>query len=279
MTVSIYDLETRATALANKYSQYSEQKPLKQERPDDAFELQYQQLEDLVDSLSQKAEDVHTISSRAVVAQLNAEIRRGKAQLRQELPKIHKLARKKNKPKPQGEASGSSSLNGSLRQSKCLSPEELEDRYQRLADLELRMEAIHDGISMQVPDRKGKAPVGIQDLEIRIDGLTEDGRGRDKSYYEQTETSKAFRGEFELAKIRQDKDLDDISRGVTQLKHIADDMGQELNKQSDLVEVMETKLDQNNADIRTVNAKLKHTLTSVCAQIRSQRVLCVATKA
>lgn len=54
---------------------------------------------------------------------------------------------------------------------------------------------------------------------------------------------------------------------------------QELNKQSDLVEVMETKLDQNNADIRTVNAKLKHTLTSVCAQIRSQRVLCVATKA
>lgn len=53
--------------------------------------------------------------NRAVVAQCNAEIRRGKASLRGDFPKLHKLARKKPKLAAKNGGVGGS-LDGSLRQ-------------------------------------------------------------------------------------------------------------------------------------------------------------------
>jgi hypothetical protein len=48
----------------------------------------------------QKAEAVQSERNRAVVAQCNAEIRRGKASLRLDFPKLLKLAKKKVESSP-----------------------------------------------------------------------------------------------------------------------------------------------------------------------------------
>jgi len=265
MVESIYDLETRATSLARKYAAYldDEENKRKRERPTDAFETLYQQMEDLVDDLVQKAEAVQSERNRAVVAQCNAEIRRGKASLRGYFPKLHKLARKKPKLAAKNGGVGGS-LDGSLRQAS----EIMEDRMERLAELQRRVDAISDGVSMAAPqDPKGK---GLAGLDVRIDHL-QSHEGRDASYFQRTETSTAFRDEYERHKQQTDADLDDISLGLNALKEIAGSMGEELHKQEDLVDVMESKADTANAEVRTVNAKLKSTLT----QLRSSRNLCM----
>jgi hypothetical protein len=66
-----------------------------------------------------QAEAVQSERNRAVVAQSNAEIRRGKASLRGDFPKLHKLARKKPKLAAKNGGLGGS-LEGSLRQVRTL---------------------------------------------------------------------------------------------------------------------------------------------------------------
>jgi len=49
---------------------------------------------------------------------------------------------------------------------------------------------------------------------------------RDASYFQRTETSTAFRDEYERHKQQTDADLDDISLGLNALKEIAGSMGE-----------------------------------------------------
>merc|ERR1712129_117799 len=78
-----HDARVRVETILQKYAQYGdEEKKKKKEKPSDAFEELYQQMEDNKDFLAQKSEDVKDEQDRAVAAQLNAEIRRGKAALR-----------------------------------------------------------------------------------------------------------------------------------------------------------------------------------------------------
>jgi len=222
----------------------------------------------------QKAECVQVERRRGEAAnapRLNAEIRRGKSQLQQDLPKLLKLAKKKgnNKGKKIVGEPGSS-----LRQTKGIAPHELEERHRRIAELEARVREIPDGVSMGTAQDKGKSSVlGLHGIEIKIDSITGEGASmsQDASYYEHTEESRQFKSEFELAKIRQDKDLDEISKGVDTLRNLAGDMGEEVSKQEGVISTMEVQVDAVNSEIRSVNARLKQTLTSV----RSSRDLCM----
>jgi hypothetical protein len=154
----------------------------------------------------------------------------------------------------------------------------MDDRMERLTQLERRVDAISDGVSMAAPkDPKGK---GLAGLDVRIDHLRSHGahllalltlalhthtpvesvvpfgtagrsplfasairdssdpercgrhgvygyaEGRDASYFQRTETSTAFRDEYERHKQQTDADLDDISLGLNALKEIAGSMGE-----------------------------------------------------
>eukprot|EP00238_Polyblepharides_amylifera_P008032 CAMPEP_0196580358 /NCGR_PEP_ID=MMETSP1081-20130531/28582_1 /TAXON_ID=36882 /ORGANISM="Pyramimonas amylifera, Strain CCMP720" /LENGTH=269 /DNA_ID=CAMNT_0041900207 /DNA_START=95 /DNA_END=902 /DNA_ORIENTATION=+ len=260
MSVSIYDLEIRANTLVKKYERFAEKEEPKKERPTDAFEQLFQQTEDSVDQLREKAEGAASESNRAVVARVNAEVRRGKHNLAQtNLPMLIKLARKKDKSKAPDVAGPSS---GATKPSKGISTEELEDRHNRIAELEANLLAIPDGVHIPAAAPKGKAKVVSSSHEIRLDIINEGGLGRDATYYQSTEQSRAFRQEYELAKRRQDDDLDDISRGLGKLKDLANNMDEELGKQTDLVEAIDHKMDNTNADLRSMNTKLKQTITS-----------------
>uniref|UniRef100_A0A7S0N8C7 t-SNARE coiled-coil homology domain-containing protein n=1 Tax=Pyramimonas obovata TaxID=1411642 RepID=A0A7S0N8C7_9CHLO len=269
--MDIYDIETRIGTLVNKYKAYDDAP--KKERPLDAFEDLYFHMEGTIDSLHHKAEEVQLERNRggqaANAPRLNAEIRRGKAQLLQDLPKLLKLAKKKGKSKgkPKTDDQGSS-----LRQSKGIDPQELEERHRRIADLEARIQEIPDGVLMSTNGDKKKSNIlGLNNIDIRIDAMTEASTSRDPSYYEHTEESRNFKNEFEMAKARQDESLDEISKGVDTLRNLAGDMSEEIGKQEDLVSTMEQRMDTVNTEMRSVNARLKQTLFSV----RSSRDLCM----
>lgn len=59
---------------------------------------------------------------------------------------------------------------------------------------------------------------------------------------ESTEESRAFRQEFEMAKLRQDEALTEISSGLTTLKSVANDMSEEMKVQNQLMDEIEDKV-------------------------------------
>ena len=61
-------------------------------------------------------------------------------------------------------------------------------------------------------------------------------------HMESTEESRAFRQEFEMAKLRQDEALDEISSGLTTLKSVANDMSEEMKVQNQLMDEIEDKV-------------------------------------
>ena len=64
----------------------------------------------------------------------------------------------------------------------------------------------------------------------------------DTSQYETTEESRAFRQEYEQRRGKQDVALDEISKGLSTLKTIGEELGEELNKQQPLVDSVEDKV-------------------------------------
>ena len=54
--------------------------------------------------------------------------------------------------------------------------------------------------------------------EITLNGSGMDGRMQHADYYTHTEETKAFQQEFELAKQRQDQQLENIEKGLATLK-------------------------------------------------------------
>merc|ERR1712216_179090 len=60
-----------------------------------------------------------------------------------------------------------------------------------------------------------------------------------------------------------DKDLDEISAGVTQLKNIAMDMQDEVKMQAVMVDEITNKVDHAHAHIKNINKKMKQTISKV----------------
>ncbi len=72
----------------------------------------------------------------------------------------------------------------------------------------------------------------------------------------------------DLALIRQrnmdiDKELDEIAAGVAVVKQIAIQMGEELEKQNEMLDTIDTKVDKANDHVQAVNAKMKAALDGV----------------
>ncbi|XP_023893531.1 syntaxin-71 [Quercus suber] len=244
--MSVIDILTRVDAICKKYDKYDveKQKDLNV-AGDDAFARLYAAVEADLESALQKAESASKEKNKASAVAMNAEVRRTKARLLEEVPKLQRLAVKKVKG---------------------LSGEELAARNDLVLALPDRIQAIPDG-SAPAAKQSGGWAASASRTEIKFDS---DGRFDDE-YFQQTEESSGFRQEFEMRKIKQDQGLDMISEGLDTLKNMASDMNEELDRQVPLMDEIDTKVDKAASDLKNTNVRLKDTVN----QLRSSRNFCI----
>ncbi|KAL6128676.1 hypothetical protein ACLB2K_072031 [Fragaria x ananassa] len=280
--MSVIDLITRVDTICKKYDKYDidKQKELNNISGDDAFARLYSVVEADLEAALQKSETAATERSRASAVAMNAEIRRTKARLLQELPKLRRLAPKKVKG---------------------LSREDLEARSDLVSVLQERIEAIPDGSTSGAKQTGGLTDPTSSYAGIKID--TSDGKF-DSEYFQHTEESDRFRNEYEMRRIKQasisstslellvsffhiacseslhgsymldfiqDQGLDVIAEGLDTLKHMAGDMNEEIDRQVPLMDEIDDKVERANADLKNTNVKLKDTIV----QLRSSRNFCI----
>eukprot|EP00245_Coleochaete_scutata_P005898 TRINITY_DN19886_c0_g1_i1.p1 TRINITY_DN19886_c0_g1~~TRINITY_DN19886_c0_g1_i1.p1 ORF type:complete len:267 (+),score=75.65 TRINITY_DN19886_c0_g1_i1:117-917(+) len=246
--MSVIDILTRVNAIVKEYEKYDVQMQRDAKiSGNDAFMKLYSVVEADLELVVQKSDDAQLEKNRATIAAINAEIRRAKATLREQIPKLSKLAVKKVKG---------------------LTKEELAARPDLVIALEEKIESIPDGVT--VGGRRGKQPVGAR-TEIKIDGVNPDDIVLNPERYQHSEESKGFRQEYDLRKAKQDEGLEHIALGLDTLKNMALDINEELDRQAPLVDEIDAKVDRANADLRTTNKRLKETVTA----LRSSRNFCI----
>ncbi|KAK4392169.1 DnaJ protein P58IPK [Sesamum angolense] len=95
--MSVIDILTRVDAICKKYDKYDVTQKDSNVSGDDAFARLYAAVESDIEAALQKAETAASEKNRASVVAINAEIRRTKARLLEEVPKLQRLAVKKVK--------------------------------------------------------------------------------------------------------------------------------------------------------------------------------------
>ena len=254
------DILLRGGALLKKYQHYlpdEEMAPLGPKGADQYGSLLYSMKSTLRD-IQEKAESIKEETNRAALATANAEIRRSKNFLRGEMPKLRKFAAKG---------------------AKKLTEQERANREDEMNDFEYQVECVPDGVTRNVPPppprttlgdgasgsgARNKKGVTIDEAAIgaAMDGAT------DMSH---TDESRAFRAEFEDTKKKQDKGLDDISKGLRVLRNLGGEMDDEVKRQAPVMDAIDNKMDSTSAELRTANGKLKKVIT----QMRSTRHFCI----
>nr|ACN50185.1 syntaxin-71 [Annona cherimola] len=250
--MSVIDILTRVDSICKKYEKYDVEKQRDQNiSGDDAFARLYSVVEADIEAALQKSEVAAKEKNRASAVAMNAEIRRTKARLLEEVPKLQRLAVKKVKG---------------------LSKEELATRSDLVLALPERIQAIPDGSSTATKQGGGGGggwTASGSRTEIKFDSSA-DGRFDDE-FFHQSEESSQFRQEYEMRKMRQDQGLDTISEGLDTLKNMAHDMNEELDRQVPLIDEIETKVDKATSDLKNTNVRLKETVN----QLRSSRNFCI----
>ncbi|KAK6936026.1 Target SNARE coiled-coil homology domain [Dillenia turbinata] len=252
--MSVIQILTRVDVICKKYDKYGidKQRELNAFGSDD-FSSLYASVESSIEQALHKSEVAAAEKNRAASAALNAEVRRTKARLLDEIPKLQKLAHKKVKG---------------------ISREDLAARIDLVLPLSERIKAIPDGTLAAAGGGGGWSVSGIND-EIKFNSL--DGRF-DGEFFQQSEESSMFRNEYEMRRMKQasdrlnyDEGLDIISDGLNTLKNLAQDMNEELDRQVPLVDEIDTKVDKASSDLKNTNVRLKQTLN----EVRSSRNFCI----
>ncbi|XP_024514955.1 syntaxin-71 [Selaginella moellendorffii] len=250
--MSVIDILTRVDALCQKYEKYDlDRQRDAQISSTDGFLKLYTVLNADVETTLQKANEAATEKNRATVAALNAEVRRSKAALRNEIPKLEKLAPRKVKG---------------------LSREEMEARPDLVLALAEKIESIPEGTNLgnKRSSWGNSKSASNNKMEIKIDSVSPEDVMRPEQY-EHSEESKGFRQEYETRKARQDQGLDTIAEGLSTLRNMAQDINEEMDRQVPLIDEIDSKVDYANAELRTTNVRLKDTVN----KMRSSRNFCI----
>ncbi|XP_044468273.1 syntaxin-71-like [Mangifera indica] len=245
--MTVIDILFRVDDICKKYEKYDVDKQRDaNSQGDDAFARLYSTVETEVDKALLKAEAALRETNRAAAVAMIAEVRRTKARLKEEYPKLQKLARKKVKG---------------------LSKQEQEAREDLVLALSERIDAIPD-VTTTATNTTGGWETSSSKKNIVFDSSDGNFSG---AFFQQTEESTQFRQEYEMRKMKQDQGLDIISEGLDTLKDLANDMSEELDRQVPLIDEIDTKVDKATTDLKNTNVRLKETLL----QVRSSRNVCM----
>ena len=116
----------------------------------------------------------------------------------------------------------------------------------------------------------GKPGAGKSLGEVRID-MSNFSDHQDPGYYEPTDEANKFRSDWVVAKKRQDRQLDNIGRGVDELKEVAKAQEDALNRGNPILDALDERVDTATQELKNNNVKLKDLVTS----LRSTRNFCI----
>ncbi|CAN0905046.1 SYP72 [Linum grandiflorum] len=269
--MSVIDIIFRVDEICKKYDKYDIEKQRELNAyGDDAFARLYATVEAEIEAAMGKADRASKESKRAVTVALNAEIRKTKTRLMDEVTKLQKLALKKVSPIIHICFHLPSTCFVICFYVKGLSKEEQAIRADLVLALPERIQAIPDGTT-GAANQSGGWTGSASHKNITFDTSEEN---LNDAFFQQSEESDQFRQEYDRRKLKQackDEGLDVISEGLDTLKNLAHDMGEEMDRQVPLMDEIDTKVDKANSELRNTNVKLKQTLTSM----RSSRNFCI----